>query len=223
MLIITLQAAALLIVMHAMQSHRQADWQSGELDSGATQHATGNLPISASQANDQIWPEARSNAACCPETADDNAAAQAGPVPVSNMVETQAAKQLLGPAVSHAKSYQQLADPSPTGQPHVFNDRSIQLAGGVLSSARPPPVRSARSPMADEIHDTMCNCERQYAATLLLLLVNSAIAHLNWLFKQHSRQGSFLESAFLFACLHLILIHRISTASTVLHAFCLMP
>ncbi len=89
--------------------------QQADIDSGATQHATGNLPVSASQANDQIWPEARSNAACCPEAADDNAAAQAGPFPVSDAVETQAAKQLLGPAVSHANSYQQLADPSPTG------------------------------------------------------------------------------------------------------------
>lgn len=32
LLICTLQAAALLIVMHAMQPHRQADWQSRELE-----------------------------------------------------------------------------------------------------------------------------------------------------------------------------------------------
>ncbi|DBA66710.1 TPA: hypothetical protein ACH3X2_002172 [Trebouxia sp. C0005] len=70
-----------------------------------------------------------------------NRCAKAGPVPVSDTVETQAAEQLLGPAVIHAKSLQQLADPSPTGQPLVVNDRSIQLAGGVLSSAHPPAVR----------------------------------------------------------------------------------
>jgi len=90
--------------------------QQADIESGATQRATSNLPVSASQANDQIRPEAaRSNPACRPEAADDNAAAQAGPVPVSDTVETQAAKQLLGPAVIHAKSLQQLADPSPTG------------------------------------------------------------------------------------------------------------
>jgi hypothetical protein len=133
--------------------------QQADIESGATQRATSNLPVSASQANDQIRPEAaRSNPACRPEAADDNAAAQAGPVPVSDTVETQAAKQLLGPAVIHAKSLQQLADPSPTGQPLVVNDRSIQLAGAAVSSAHPPAVRSARSRMADEIHVTVRNC-----------------------------------------------------------------
>lgn len=118
------------------------------------QHATSNLPASASRGNDQMRPEAAtSNQACRPEAADGNA----GPVPVSDTVETQAAKQLLGPAVIRAKSLQQLADPSPTGQPLVVNDRSIQLAGGVLSNAHPPAVRSARFPTADEMHVTVRN------------------------------------------------------------------
>ena len=148
--------------------------QQADIDSGATQHATSNLPLSASQANDHIGPEAaRSNPACRPEAADDNAAVQAGPVPVSDTVETQAAKQLLGPAVIHAKSLQQLADPSPTGQPLVVNDRSIQLAGGLQSSDNALAVRSARSPTPDEIHVTVRNCKWQYGATLLLLLINA--------------------------------------------------
>jgi len=135
-----------------------------DIDSGATQHATSNLPVSASQANDQIRPEAaRSNPACRPEAADDNAAAQAGPVPVSDTVETQAAKQLWGPAVSHATSLQEVVDPSPTGQPLVVNDRSIQLADGNLSQARPSVVRSAQSLTADEIHVTVRNCKLQVA------------------------------------------------------------
>ena len=124
--------------------------QQADIGSGTAQHATSNLPASAFRDNDQMRPEAAtSNPACCPEAADDNA----GPAPVSDTVGTQAAKQLLGPAVIHAKSLQQLADPSPTSQPLVVNDRSIQLAGGILASAHPPAVRSARSPTADEIHD----------------------------------------------------------------------
>jgi len=115
---------------------------------------------------------ARSNPACRPEAADDNAAAQAGPVPVSDTVETQAAKQLWGPAVSHATSLQEVVDPSPTGQPLVVNDRSIQLADGLLSSANPHAVRSACSPTADETHVTVRNCKWRYGATLLLLLSN---------------------------------------------------
>lgn len=95
---------------------------------------------------------------------------QAGAVPVSDTVETQAAKQLQGPAVIHAKSLQQLADPSPTGQPLVVNDRSIQSASGLQSSDNPLAVRSARSPTADEIHGNVRNCKWQYGATLLLLL-----------------------------------------------------
>ena len=82
---------------------------------------------------------------------------------MSDTFETQAAEQLLGPAVIHAKSLQQLADPSPTGQPLVVNDRSMQLAGGVLSSAH--------SPTADAIHVTVHKW--QYGATLLLLLINA--------------------------------------------------
>ena len=103
--------------------------QQADINSGATQHATDNLPASASQANVQIWTEARSNAASCAEAADDNAAAQA--LPVNITVKTQAAKQLLSPAVSHANRYQQIADPSPTGQALVVNERSVQLAGGL--------------------------------------------------------------------------------------------
>jgi len=99
---------------------------------------------------------ARSNPACRPEAADDNAAAQAGPVPVSDMVETQAAKQLWGPAVSHAKSLQQLADPSPSGRPLVVNDRSIQLADGFLSSANPLAVRSAHAPPRQMKYTLLC-------------------------------------------------------------------
>ncbi|KAL3130136.1 hypothetical protein ABBQ38_008448 [Trebouxia sp. C0009 RCD-2024] len=114
-------------------SNKQAD-----IGLGTAQHATSNLPASAFRDNDQMRPEAAtSNPACCPEAADDNA----GPAPVSDTVGTQAAKQLLGPAVIHAKSLQQLADPSPTSQPLVVNDRSIQLAGGILASAHPPAVR----------------------------------------------------------------------------------
>ncbi len=145
-----------------------------DIDSGATQHATSNLPVSASQADDQMRAEAAwSNPACRSEAADDNAAAQAGPVPVCDMVETQAAWPLWGPAVSHAKSMQQLADPSPSGQPLVVNDRSISLAGGNLSQPRPSVVRSAQSLKADEIHVTVRNCKWQYGATLLLLLINA--------------------------------------------------
>jgi len=138
--------------------------QQADIESGATQRATSNLPVSASQANDQIRPEAaRSNPACRPEAADDSAAAQAGPVPVSDTVETQAAKQLWGQAVSHATSLQEVVDPSPTGQPLVVNDRSIQLADGNLSQARPSVVRSAQSLTADEIHVTVRNCKLQVA------------------------------------------------------------
>ena len=43
-----------------------------------------------------------------------------------------------------------------------------------------------------------------------------ARAHLNWLFEQHSRQGSSLKSAFLLACLNPTLLHRRLSASTVL-------
>ena len=56
-----------------------------------------------------------------------------------------------------------------------------------------------------------------------LQLGRVARAHLNWLFKQHSRQGSSLESAFVLACLNLTLTHSNCTASAVLHAFSLMP
>ena len=50
-----------------------------------------------------------------------------------------------------------------------------------------------------------------------------ARAHLNLLFEQHSRQGSSLEIAFVLACLNLTMPHRSCAASTVLHAFSLMP
>ncbi|KAL3134495.1 hypothetical protein ABBQ38_006348 [Trebouxia sp. C0009 RCD-2024] len=177
---------------HAAESNAAGNTTSeqADIDSGATQHATSNLPLSASQANDQIRPEAaRSSPACRPEAADDSAAVQAGAVPVSDSFETQAAKQLLGPAVIHAKSLQQLADPNPTGQPLVVNDRSIQSASGLQSSDNPLAVRSARSPTADEIHG------KQVAQTELarqrmrgrLQLGRVARAHLDWLFEQHSR------------------------------------
>ena len=49
-----------------------------------------------------------------------------------------------------------------------------------------------------------------------LQLGRVARAHLNWLFEQHSRQGSSLKSAFWLACLNPTRLHRRFRASTVL-------